>query len=141
MRDSTLAQVPDAIKQLQGSVPLFTLLPCDDPTVAAGGATASAAGSHSFSLNPRLHGGELVELFARSGVGKTEMLYQCVATTLLPKVDTHSTPSPDIDGDEALGLAMLCDAAVALEYEQQPTGRTDGQADGRADGSEWERDE
>jgi hypothetical protein len=141
MRDGTLAQVPDAIKQLQGSVPLFTLLPCDDPTVAAGGAAASAAGSHSFSLNPRLHGGELVELFARSGVGKTEMLYQCVATTLLPKVDTHSTPpfslpSPDI------GLAMLCDAAVALEYEQRrrPTGRTDRRT-GEADGIEWEREQ
>ena len=115
-RDAATPNMPDAIKQIQGSARLWGLLPCVDHASArkkrsshsrrgsnnmevdvsefstgAGGAAASSAATHAAAsssafLDPRLHASELVELFGRSGTGKTEMLYQIVIHTLLPKV-------------------------------------------------------
>lgn len=109
-RDSGDARMPSAIRHLHGSVPLFALLPCFDSeedgvsraqmmrnsqvriagqayaSFADDGSNAAAAAPTGSFLEPRLMSGHLFEIYARSGAGKTEMLYQAIVTTLLPKV-------------------------------------------------------
>jgi hypothetical protein len=56
-----------------------------------GGFASDAGPAQPLFLEPRMHAGDVLELFGKSQSGKTEMLYQAMLTTLLPKVREKCT--------------------------------------------------
>jgi len=111
-RDSADPRLAKLIGQKHEAL-LWDLLPCFD-SEADGVSTASmmhnsavrvgghahgafvddashAAGGASSLPKTTLNVGQLLEIYAAGGAGKTEMMYQAIAATLLPKVNLTSS--------------------------------------------------
>lgn len=82
-RDAASPNAPAALKTLQGCRSLLSMI-----SGGGGGShSGSAAAAAAVAATPaELSTGDVCELFGRSGSGKTEMLYSCIATNILPKV-------------------------------------------------------
>lgn len=96
-RDAASPNAPAALKSLQGSRPLLSLL------VGIGPA------------EPSMHIGDVCELFGRSGSGKTEMSYSAIAHNILPKVSrSREAANGPETGCELILLTRHCSLHVCL---------------------------